>query len=369
MPGVRILDAPHGSVRAVVWHRCDLCSYKTRAKNILSMHKSYKHETKGVWYKCDKCDFTSRREITLKGHKEWIHEEGVAWHRCNLCSYKGRSPTELRYHMSYVHDVKVTWHHCGSCLYKTKLRNDLLRHRHTAHGKGLIHYPSELYPSSYETSKGFIDPYSKLKIEHNANVVQECIDSASSVSRLCQTVHATSEIHSATNESVLNMPMTVLRDRVNIRLAEMRDHTQKLIESANRNVNDGSLMKKMFHPRDKLPKLSVITAGPTVYRCDACNFTSGTMERMRNHKVNEHSKLTKRHPSHLKASSESLTKRGGCSDADSRQSRSRSGLLARRGKAGLTIMNSRIQFGPPVPPVPPAPRRSSFSTELYPTCL
>ena len=138
-------------VTKVLFFKCDLCDYKSKAGAEIKLHKLTKHEGlkfecgicgasygrrghlqehikakhDNIRYSCKKCDFQSTRNGKLRSHIAIAHEGLILY--CSECDYQGRQTDSLNSHMKAHHGGIV--YRCEACEICFKDRYELNDHK------------------------------------------------------------------------------------------------------------------------------------------------------------------------------------------------------------------------------------------------
>jgi len=59
-------------------------------------------------------------------------------HECNLSNFKTKHKNALDQHLSFKHDIGVQWQECSYCDYKAKTKGDLKKDLFFKHDIGVI---------------------------------------------------------------------------------------------------------------------------------------------------------------------------------------------------------------------------------------
>ncbi|KAJ8909558.1 hypothetical protein NQ315_015548 [Exocentrus adspersus] len=114
-----------------LWHKCDLCEYKSnRKRNLITHMLNHMNDSTTKWYKCNSCNYKTTSESYLTGHMSRHRDPlKVTWHKCNACSFKTKRQSILKSHMllhKYILEEK--FHECDICGYKFRREGELKRH-------------------------------------------------------------------------------------------------------------------------------------------------------------------------------------------------------------------------------------------------
>ena len=111
-------------------YSCDECNYTTKRRRSIGLHKQCKHE--GLVWPCKICPFKAARPVSLRYHMKSIHTMvEPTMYSCDECTWKTRRKRALEIHKQSKHDGVVC--PCDTCPYTSTNPDSLKRHKRLAH--------------------------------------------------------------------------------------------------------------------------------------------------------------------------------------------------------------------------------------------